>query len=79
MGSAAHRDKDGVVQIDAQEPIAQIYQLAAGKVWSWCPHWAEKRIGLWAKRVVRKEQTGGTAVCCINVTLIFERYTSKTQ
>lgn len=49
MGTAAHRDKDGVVQIDAQEPIAQLYQLAAGRVWSWCSHWAEKRTGLWAK------------------------------
>lgn len=36
---------------------------------------AEKRTGLWAKEVVRKGLTGGTAVCCINVTLIFERYT----
>lgn len=36
---------------------------------------AEKGTGLWAKEVVRKGLTGGTAVCCINVTLIFERYT----
>lgn len=78
MGTAAHRDKDGVVQIDAQEPTAQLCQLGAGRDLALVPTLgAEKRTGLWAKKVVGEEQSGGTAVCCINVTLIFETYRSK--
>lgn len=76
---APHRDKDGVLQTDAQEPMAQLCQLAAGRDLAMVPTLGAKRTGLWAKEAVGKEQTGGTAVCCINVTLIFERYTSKMQ
>lgn len=64
MGTAAHRDKDGVVQIDAQEPTAQLCQLAAGRDLALMPTLgAEERTGLWAKKVVGEEQTGGTGVC----------------